>query len=184
VKASLHGAARQAKPLPKLCDRRIRVGTSCLSNASKLPAHIKGSGIVQPLNRLSLPHARPNGSLQIGSFCVDTSVQLTSHLAQHTARLHLCNRTPCTESSQEIKDLDTALPHDHSSSASSAQAPWETHVRKSLQEQLRLIGCDHHLQMDSPGGKGERTSGQEPPAQKGEPTVLRSTWHSHQCGTA
>jgi len=109
------------------------MGTPSLGNASNLPGRIKRTGIVQPLNRLSLPHARSNSSLQIRSFCVDTSVQLSPNLAQHPARLQLCNRTPRTESPQEIKDFDTALPYDHSSSASNAQAPSETQMRESLQ---------------------------------------------------
>jgi hypothetical protein len=63
AKAALHGAARQVKLLPKLRDRRVGVRTPSLSNASRWPARIKRTGIVQLSNRLGLPHPRTNGSL-------------------------------------------------------------------------------------------------------------------------
>jgi hypothetical protein len=63
AKAALNGAARQAKSLPKLCDRRIGVRTPSLSNASHWPARIKRTGIVQLSNRLGLPHPRTDRSL-------------------------------------------------------------------------------------------------------------------------
>jgi hypothetical protein len=110
------------------------VRTPSLSNASRWPARIKRSSIVQPSNRLGLPHPRPYGSLQIRGLRIDTSVQLAAHFAQHTARLHLCNGTPRTESSQEIKDPGAALPHDHSTSTTNAKAPRKSCLREGVQE--------------------------------------------------
>ena len=134
AKAALHGAARQAKSLPKLCDRCVGVRTPSLSNASRWPARIKRTGIVQPSNRLSLPHPRTNGSLQIRRLRIDASIQLTAHFAQHAACLHLCNGTPRTESSQEIKDLSVALPHDHTTSTTNTKVSWKSHLREGVQE--------------------------------------------------
>jgi hypothetical protein len=130
----LHGASRQVKLLPKLRDRRVGVRTPSLSNASRWPTRIKRSSIVQPSNRLGLPHPRPYGSLQIRGLRIDTSVQLAAHFAQHAARLHLCNRTPRTESSQEVKDLSAVLPHNHSSSSTNTKAPGESRLREGVQE--------------------------------------------------
>jgi hypothetical protein len=110
------------------------VRTPSLSNASRWPARIKRSGIVQPSNRLSLPHPRPHGSLQIRRLRIDTSIQFTADFAQHAARLHLCNGAPRTESSQEIKDLSVALPHDHSTSTTNTKVSRESHLREGVQE--------------------------------------------------
>jgi hypothetical protein len=110
------------------------VRTPSLSNASRWPARIKRTGIVQLSNRLGLPHPRTDGSLQIRRLRIDASIQLTADFAQHAARLHLCNGTPRTESSQEIKDLCVALPHDHSTSTTNTKASWESHLREGVQE--------------------------------------------------
>jgi len=130
----LHGASRQVKLLPKLRDRRIGVRTPSLSNTSHWPARIKRSGIVQASDRLGLPHPCTDGSLQIRRLRINTSIQLTANFAQHAARLHLSNRTPCTESSQEIEDFGAALPHDHSTSTTNTKVPWESRLREGVQQ--------------------------------------------------
>ena len=153
---ALHGAARQAKSLSKLCDRCVGVRTPSLSNASHWPARIKRTSIFQLSNRLGLAHPRTDGSLNIRRLRIDASVQLTADFAQHAARLHLCNGTPRTESSQEIKDLSVALPYDHTTSTTNTKGSWESHLREGMQEQFCLVLRDHQLQMDSPSCKGER----------------------------
>jgi hypothetical protein len=110
------------------------VRTPSLSNASRWPARIQRTGIVQPSNRLSLPHPRADGSLQIRRLRIDASIQLTPHFTQHAARLHLCNGTPRTESSQEINDLSVALPHDHSTSTTNTKVSRESHLREGVQK--------------------------------------------------
>jgi hypothetical protein len=122
------------KLLSKLRDRRVGVHKPSLSNASHWPARIKRAGIAQPSNGLGLPHPRPYGSLQIRRLRIDTSVQLAADFAQHAARLHLCNRTPRTESSQEVKDLSAVLPHNHSSASTNTKASWESHLREGVKE--------------------------------------------------
>ena len=129
---ALHGAARQAKSLPYLCHRCVGVRTSSLSNASRSPARIKRTGIVQLSNRLGLPHPRTDGSLQVCRLRIDASIEFTAEFAQHAPRLHLCYGTPRTESSQEIKDLRVALPHDHSTSTTNSKISWDSHLREGV----------------------------------------------------
>jgi hypothetical protein len=108
------------------------VRTPSLSNASRWPARIKRTRIVQLSNRLGLPHPRTDGSLQIRRLGIDASIQFTADFAQHAARLHLCNGTPRTESSQEIEDLSVALPYDHSTSTTNAKVSWESYLREGV----------------------------------------------------